>query len=509
MYTKKIIANATLALAVAMLTGPASAQENQAAVEFLTPIAAEGRREETPAYVVDSHAVVVDLAALAALTPGSTLSLNTAVGPPMTATVDRVEFREADRFTVVGRINDTAMGDFIIVVEQDVAVGIIDAVAKGVQLRLRSGPDGVQRIERIDNRLFPNEERLHDAPSPPAGDGASVKDADTEPAFESPPEGVETGGCRSPAPVFDVLIVFTSLARAAAGGGNEITAQALLAVECANTGYTNSGIDARLRLVAAGEVNYNEDGTWEQHRRRLRRTSDGVMDVVHGWRDEFGADFVVLFVDDDDDDGDAVCGIGYCMSDSATAFSVVNWECAVDNFSLHHEIGHNQGCQHNREDDGVGCNGAYDYSYGWRFFGDDGNGYRTIMSYNNDDGDFTRINVFSNPFVFYEGQPTGRSIGTEDEAHNARSIDNRSATVQGFRVSRFDVWVDFDYGGTERGTFSRPFNTVAEGQDLVSDGSGVSETPTLWIKAGSSPETIVLDKEMLVRSCGGTATIGG
>ena len=505
MCTNRIITNAVLALAAAMLTGSASAQQNQAVtVEFLTPIAAQDQQEEPRPYVVDSQAVSVDLDALAALTPGSALSLNTIVGPTLAATVQRVEFRDAGRFTVAGRIDNTTMGYFIIVVEDDVAVGIIDAPTLGVQFKLRSGPDGVQRIERIDNRLFPNDEILHDAANPPRGDGAAVDDAQTEPAFEAPPEGIETSACLPLTPVFDVLIVFTALARNAAGGWNAITAEALLSVETANVGYENSGINARIRLVARDQVAYAEGGDWGDHLDRLQDTNDGFMDVVHDWRDEFGADFVSLFVNED-----GACGLGRCNSTSGTAFSVVNWSCAASNFSFHHEIGHNQGCLHNRADSGGGCDGADDYSYGWRFFGDSNDGWRTVMSYNNDDGDFTRINWFSNPNVLYDGQPTGVPLGDDNEAYNARTINNRAATVEGFRTSKFDVWVDFDYGGTERGSFSRPFDTVAEGQSQVSNGFGASEIPNLWIKAGSSPETVVLNKQMFVRSCGGTATIGG
>ena len=80
--------------------------------------------------------------------------------------------------------------------------------------------------------------------------------------------------------------------------------------------------------------------------------------------------------------------------------------------------------------------------------------------------------------------------------------------LEGFRVSKFDVWVDFNHGGTERGSFSAPFDTVGEGQDQVSGGFGASETPNLWIKAGSSPETLILAKPMFVRSCGGTVIVG-
>ena len=47
MCTNRIITNAVLALAAAMLTGSASAQQNQAVVEFLTPMAAQAQVDPT------------------------------------------------------------------------------------------------------------------------------------------------------------------------------------------------------------------------------------------------------------------------------------------------------------------------------------------------------------------------------------------------------------------------------------------------------------------------------
>lgn len=507
MFTKKTNMIIAMGLVLGGFAGhrPARADDD-AAPDLFTAIAAQGV-ENQDAHVIASQAVAVDLDRLSTLTAGDAVGLNTIVGPTMAGTVGRVDVRDLDQFTIVGRIDDTTMGYFIIVVEQDVAVGIIDAPTSGGQFKLGVGPDGVQHIRRIDNSRFPPDEIVHGAPAPgvdksdvappvgPLPDGHG-----SDPAIDAPP-GIETSACAPIQPVFDVLIIYTHLARMAAGGTNAIQAEALLAIETANVGYEHSEVNARMRLVGAREWAYNESGGFPDHLDRLQDPDDGWMDGIHDWRNAWGADFVSLFVTED-----GSCGLGRCTSDSGTAFSVVNWDCAVSNFSFHHEIGHNQGCLHNRGDSD--CDGAYSYSYGWRFFGDSGDGWRTVMAYNNDDGDYTRINWFSNPDVIFDGRPTGAPIGGRSPAHNARTIINRAATVEGFRTSRFDVWVDFAYGGAERGSFSQPFDTVAEGQDFVFVGVGASEIPNLWIKAGSTGETLTLDKEMYVRACGGTATIG-
>ncbi|HEY9173908.1 MAG TPA: hypothetical protein VI136_16635 [Verrucomicrobiae bacterium] len=66
----------------------------------------------------------------------------------------------------------------------------------------------------------------------------------------------------------------------------------------------------------------------------------------------------------------------------------------------------------------------------------------------------------------------------------------------------FDTWVDFAYGGTEDGSFDRPFNTFADGVTEVYPGG------VLHIKAGTSPETRHVNKAMKIESYGGPAKIG-
>jgi Matrixin len=63
-------------------------------------------------------------------------------------------------------------------------------------------------------------------------------------------------------------------------------------------------------------------------------------------------------------------------------------------------------------------------------------------------------------------------------------------------------WIDFAYGGQEDGSFSRPFNTLAEGLNSVNAGG------FLWIKAGSTSVTPVISQAVTLRGFGGTVTIG-
>jgi hypothetical protein len=68
------------------------------------------------------------------------------------------------------------------------------------------------------------------------------------------------------------------------------------------------------------------------------------------------------------------------------------------------------------------------------------------------------------------------------------------------------VWVDFTYTGTESGTQSQPFNTLAEAINAVAVGGEII------IKGGVTSETFTglnkIDKKVTIKSSGGTATIG-
>ncbi len=96
----------------------------------------------------------------------------------------------------------------------------------------------------------------------------------------------------------------------------------------------------------------------------------------------------------------------------------------LSNQTFAHELGHNQGDQHDIENSG-GSAGAYSYSYGYRLC--QTGGFRTVMSYACTGG--TRVSYFSNPNVsLTTGEVTGS--GT---ANNALSMTNTKAIVAAFR----------------------------------------------------------------------------
>ena len=232
--------------------------------------------------------------------------------------------------------------------------------------------------------------------------------------------------------IIDLMVVYTPASSQRYGGQNGVEANIISAVEAANQAYLTSLIDMQLNIVHMEEVNYVETGNMSITLSDLKGTTDGIMDEVHDWRNTYGADQVAMISEDSN-----FCGIASVMINESTSFAPfafsVTFSSCLSNKTLAHELGHNQGNMHDRENSGN--EGAYPYSYGYRRCVNDGTGFRTIMSYSCSGG--TRVNYFSNPNVTYNGFPTGidHDIDPDNSADTARSMNNTADTVSAFRAS--------------------------------------------------------------------------
>lgn len=480
-------------------------QPNNAA----TPREAAGLFEAVPGEVVarDAHAlsrraVTVNFTMLDALEQagGGALTLNLLETTAFQAQIDQVESRLYGRYSLSGHIAGAPGGTVQLVVHDGVLVGVIHTNDNRT-FDIRYTPEGVHVVREVQPRTFGR-----CAVEPRHGVAHEPDDSDEQRPAEE--DGVGDGlrgvGTADDGSTLDVLVVYSNVTRAAAGGTAAIEAEVQLAVDVANGAYSHSAMQPRLRLVHTEEIAYDEAAfDFGDHLDRLWGMTDGYMDSVHELRDRVGADFVSLIVEDNDPDifGNGTCGVGYVMGTLSTtferdAFTVVNRECAADNWSFAHEVGHNQGCAHNRENAGV--DGLYTYSYGHRFTGTNGVDYRTIMSYIGD-GDWIRVNHFSNPNIMHQGTPTGVPVGQAGEAHNAQTIDLTRFTTARFRGER--TWVDPSWGGAEDGLFATPHNTLIEGI------AGSKDDGTVVMFGGAVPYTGTISKPLLLNAYGGSAVI--
>merc|ERR1719145_202403 len=203
-----------------------------------------------------------------------------------------------------------------------------------------------------------------------------------------------------------------------------------LAVEETNVAYANSGIPARLRLVHAAILpGYVEPGFGDSLS-QMRSQTDGQLDYIHTWREQYGADVVAMLIDDPQ-----YCGLGYLGPRKDLMFSVTAWNCATGLYTFGHEIGHNFGCNHDKGTTNT-CSNQAVYAYGYR---DPQARFRSVMAYgcrtgqcdNNAGGYCTRAQMFSTPDIQYNGLPIGAA-----DVDNARRINEKRVEVAGYLPTR-------------------------------------------------------------------------
>jgi peptidyl-Asp metalloendopeptidase len=341
--------------------------------------------------------------------------------------LDHREVRSTKHFTWSGYIEGFQRSQVTLVVEDGVMVGNIRVRDSHFQVRY-VGAD-VHVVHQIDGSRFP-----------PDGEPIPV----SLPAREVVPDfGITAPDDGS---TLDVMVVYTTAARAAAGGTTAIRALINLAVAETNTAYSRSGVFSRLRLVHQEEVSYAEStnpvNSFEEDLNRLTNPSDGFIDNVHTLRNTYGADMVSLFRAPG-----ALCGIAWLMatqsnSFEAFAFSVVAVNCAIGNYSFGHELGHNMGLQHDRAD--APADGVFPFSHGYV---DIPHNFRDIMGTQTSCISCVRIQNFSNPNIVFNGFPTGVPQGSPQSADAAASLNTTAFTVANWRAQINAPLVADDFDG--------------------------------------------------------------
>ncbi|WIA16014.1 hypothetical protein OEZ85_012747 [Tetradesmus obliquus] len=89
--------------------------------------------------------------------------------------------------------------------------------------------------------------------------------------------------------------------------------------------------------------------------------------TIAAWRDELGADLVTMFTGLDKNVVKE-CGRGWIGGGQKYAMSIICRGC-YDGYTMAHELGHNQGCHHNYNDQDVKTYKGFmagDFAFGWR-----------------------------------------------------------------------------------------------------------------------------------------------
>lgn len=247
--------------------------------------------------------------------------------------------------------------------------------------------------------------------------------------------------------VIDIMVVYTPDAETKWGGNANTVANITQAVSNMNVSMSNSGVNnVTFRLVHTAKVNYVESGSFSTDLSRLGSTNDGYLDSVHILRDLYGADLVSMIIGTPT----SSCGIGYINTGSTTysssaAFNVTLYSCAVGNYTMSHECGHNMGLRHDYYVDAgtTPCSHHHGYvnqtAINLGASSTSAQRWRTIMAYNDQCAatGFTcsRLNRWSNPNIIYNGDRTGAFIGSAQPADETFAFYRMACFVAGFRTA--------------------------------------------------------------------------
>lgn len=328
-----------------------------------------------------------------------------------------------------GTLREVPEGSFTVVSVRGVVSASIHALEHGefeIQPWSSEGDDKLHLVLHLDPRKF-------NMLSPPQIPPDDLPEPEPQP-------GEDSGD------VINVLILYTAGARDLMGGPEGIEATARKAVADTNAALARSGFDGsegvlKINLSANGVQpirDYNDSGSLSADLDHITRSS-----AVRQQRDAAKADQVTLLVGQGDWAGIAWLMLQNSPSFESRAFSVVQARYA-GSFTFAHELGHNLGCHHDKQNAGLAIQ---PYAYGWRFQVD--TTFRTIMAYQPG----VQSGHFSNPRKTFRGVPTGTA-----NADNVRVILETKRTVANFRVGG-------DGGGN--GPTTRPIVRIIYPKDKV------------------------------------------
>ncbi len=298
----------------------------------------------------------------------------------------------------------------------------------------------------------------------------------------------------------DVLLGYTNGFASAYGGQSQAVTRLNNLVDIANQAYTNSAVDARLRLVGTVAVNYTDATDNGDALEKLSGfnnsgpiTPDPAFAGLRTARNTLGADLVAL-VRDFRTPENAGCGIAWLIGggqtpivqgDAPYGYSVVSDGSDVDegdgntyfcrDESLAHEFGHNMGQAHNAEDSSSA--GTHAYSYGYREAST--SGFYTVMAYRLAGSSQFAIRHFANPAVQYDG----RATGVANTADNARSMNQSMPIVATFRASVVGPGLPDDINGDGKSDLFWHNYTQQSLRVWKMNGTGISYGPVNTVTA--------------------------
>ena len=320
------------------------------------------------------------------------------------------------KFSISGEVADGENGIFSLARSGDSVSGVISSPSAAYQYR--GTVDGSFVVAEIDRSALAECLGSHE-PDPTEEQIAAASERAAAGFTGERPAGEIPQAAEGDTETIDILVVYTDDVARRYGGTSGAEADILSTIGLSNQRFQASRADTRLRITTMREIEYDENGNADEDLDALTFT-DGMIDQVQAWRDVDGADLVAMSVAE----MNLYAGLAWLggeARDSEFAIYSVTRHDQLD-WAFTHEIGHNLGCAHDR--DNAGGAGYRNYSFGYRYEGASGRTRRTLMAYSPG----LRLDQFSNPDLEFDGRPVGSS--RED---NARSIRETSKNVAAFR----------------------------------------------------------------------------
>jgi hypothetical protein len=299
----------------------------------------------------------------------------------------------------------------------------------GRHIMIEVDKDKLERVENVPSLMPPIEQDINEISPSKKSTGTVDSENEQQPSPLGSTEPDE----------ITLMIVYTPAAASWAAGNEGGIANTIASLmQRSQLALDNSNLDVVLNLVYASEVDYVEQHT-NDDLYKLTGTADGYMDEIHAWRNEYHADLVVLL-----EETNFTGGLGWLLQSingSPTyGFSLTRVQQASWTYTVIHEIGHNMGAHHHK-DQNFQPGPTYwwnwsenTWSAGWRWTGTNNSRYCTVMTYSNgqyfDDGlNHTEVPYFSSPDIEYMGV-AGHAV----DGDNVRTLHETKYIVADYRI---------------------------------------------------------------------------